>query len=53
MPVIQLPELSVEDEVLTPRSPGNSQYSDQEHVPAYNTDATPYQEHDAVYALLS
>jgi len=58
MPIIQLPELSVEDEAFPPKSPGKSQYSDRDHTLIYYTDATPYQEHeidfqhDTVYALL-
>lgn len=46
MPVIQLPELSVEDKALLPKSPGKPQYSDLDHTPSYNVDATSYQEHE-------
>lgn len=51
--------MSVEVKALPPKSPGKSQYTVQDNVLAYNTDAVPYQEHeidfqhDTVYALLS
>lgn len=42
MPVIQLSELSGENEALCLKSPEKSQYSDQDHIPAYYRNATSF-----------
>lgn len=45
MPVIQLSELSGENEALWLRSLEKSQYSDQDHILAHCRSATPFQTH--------
>lgn len=46
MPVIQLSELSGENEALCLKSPEKPQYSDKDHIPADYRSATPFQEHE-------